>query len=140
MVMSCEVIKQVKIVKNSVKSPKPDPWRLSSVNREGEWGRQGDIYVELIAKPEVDLVPAEKFTGQVAIGSSRGSRHCVNPLHVTAFVNPDKDISAGPILFIREDTEITHPEHGSVNLERGIWVRIFYQVNEFDKVRSRVID
>ena len=134
-------IQVIREVKDSVQNPKPLPWSLGRANRVGEWGRQGDIYVTLIDPPTQRLEKVDKFTGQVVEGNTQGSRHCVdNPNAVVAYNNPDMSLSKGMILQVKEACSIVHPEHGSVNLDGGIWVEIGHQINEFNRQKARSKD
>jgi len=139
-IMSTVVMDVINRISKSVANPKPEPWRMSKVNTIGEWGRQGDIYIEIIKKPDANLTTIKGFKGQLAEGDQRGSRHILDPKKVIAYDNPVVSVKNGPILFVKEDTEITHPDHGSVFLSKGVWAEITYQVNWVNDAVSRVRD
>jgi hypothetical protein len=136
----------LKSVTESIVNPKPLPWSLTNVNNIGDWGRQGDLYFTLIEKPPTALEIDKDFTGQLAPGNSRGSRHIIpQGKGVTCYHNPrmkERDnADAGPILYVSEDTYVEHPDHGTVNLGAGCWIEVTYQV-AYDKelMRRRVQD
>lgn len=136
MLTICDAINEVR---SSVRKPKPKTFRLGLVNSIGEWGRQGDVYFTIIEKPK-SLEPLKDFKGQLAEGETRGSRHCVDPKAVKAYANPATSVEKGPILFVEEDTEVTHPDHGHVILEKGICVEVSYQVSYKNQLLERVRD
>ena len=138
--MSTDVFAVLEQVRTSVANPKPLPWSLHSGLPVGSFGRQGDIYLTLIDKPQETLRPIDKFNGQLAEGNNRGSRHIVNPQHVEAYQPIGRDIQDGPILRIKQDTTLDHPDHGTVNFEKDTWVSVSYQVNVFADQRSRSKD
>jgi len=136
----------LEIVRTSKLNPKPDPISLNSVNSIGEWVRQGDIYITAVERPMKNCKPIDNFDGQLAVGNSRGSRHCIsrNQLSsVKAYHHPDfgsrTSPEAGMFLEIAKDVEVTHPEHGTVNLGPGCY-EVTYQVDFFGKEKSRVRD
>jgi hypothetical protein len=128
-------------IKNSVANPRPDPIALNGVNTDGDWVRQGDVYIRIISAPVGKLQVDPDFKGQLAEGNTRGSRHIIDNLEaVVAYINPHKDISKGPILQVLKDCEVTHPDHGHVKLGANIWVEVTYQTNFFAQERRRVAD
>ena len=88
----------------------------------GQAIRQGDIYVtriDALPKP-LGGVTAER---QLAPGTSRGSRHCVEG-EVTVYLPPaGADALTGPVIHALGRCTITHPEHAHFSLPPG-----FYQV------------
>jgi hypothetical protein len=130
-------------VRKSVQNPKPNSWKLSLLNEIGEWGRQGDVYFERIKTPHSlkGLTKVEKFDGQLAEGQQRGSRHIVTNLNaVEVFKRNQNDKHLGYVLRVKEDVEISHPDHGSVFLDKDIWVEVTYQMNWLKDAPSRVKD
>jgi len=133
-------------VKNSVKNPKPDPIMLSNVNTTGEFVRQGDIYVTLLeGKPTGTLKKVTKFAGkefQLAPGNSRGSRHMLDNVEAVEIYDRgtrEDGIEAGYAIKVNEACSIVHPEHGTVNLGKDMWVAVTYQLT-WDQVARRVQD
>lgn len=92
-----------------------------------EW-RQGDVRVRRLHDDAVEqlgekLVPIKNFDGQVAPGTTIGSRHILDSLGgVTAYVLRDASAIDGPIIKITEPRTLRHPEHGDcVGLPAGIY-------------------
>jgi hypothetical protein len=142
----------LKKIEGSVANAKPKPVKLNSTQHDiGNFVRQGDVYFELINKPAGKLenytnsgVDKNRvFNGQLAEGNTRGSRHCLNPKSVKAFIHPTaKDpITDGPILQVLEDCEVTHPDHGHVWLQKGDFIHVTYQNNvDLEGKRARARD
>lgn len=130
-------------IKASVVNAKPDPVSIGSVHSYGDYVRQGDVYITLIKKPsKASIKDFEKFDGQLAEGNTRGSRHCVNVNNVKAYTKSkiEDAVVQGPVLYCLQDTDILHPDHGTVKLEKDCWYDVTYQVNYINELRKRVQD
>ena len=102
------------------------------------FAQQGDIY---LSKAPISSVAkgARAQSGQLAPGTTQGSRHCVDPAKVR-ISTPDALASPlqGPTLYAKESFTITHPEHGHITLPPGCY-RVTYQRAYADEMR-RVMD
>ena len=101
------------------------------------FAQQGDIY---ISKAPMAFVCAGKrvYSGQLAPGTTQGSRHCVDPDAVCVIQADTTSPLQGPTLYAKEAFTITHPEHGHITLPPGYY-QITYQRAYADEIR-RVMD
>ena len=144
-VMKMTAEQALETVRCSVANPKPETISLSGVNTVGEFVRQGDIYIRLIKKPamsDLEVVDTAQWDGQLAEGDGKGSRHIINkPSTVKAWRKKTRQVQDGYILHTgKTGVEVTHPDHGHVNLGADCWFEVFYQVNLFNSEKSRVKD
>lgn len=90
-----------------------------------EW-RQGDVRVRRL-HDDADkalagkLEPIKDFGGQVAPGTTMGSRHVLDSLDgVTAYRIKNASAIDGPVVRLDKPRTLTHPEHGNcVNMPAG---------------------
>ena len=92
-----------------------------------EW-RQGDVRVRRLHNDAVEqlrgrLQPFKEFDGQVAPGTTLGSRHVLDSLDgVSAYRFANANALDGPVLRLTKPRTLTHPEHGDcVNLPPGCY-------------------
>lgn len=92
-----------------------------------EW-RQGDVRVVRLPDDAVEemgdrLMPIKTFDGQVAPGTTLGSRHVLDSLNgVVAFRIEGGNALDGPVIKTSEPRTLTHPEHGNcVDLPAGCY-------------------
>lgn len=109
--------------------------------------RQGDIYLHVV--PEDHPRGEELDNHQLAPGSSRGSRHVADErCEVYAGKELPKcfkrdralfgRVALGPLLVLNGDADITHPEHGDIQMRAGrVCLQVTYQVDERTKERVR---
>lgn len=96
---------------------------------EGGWAAQGDvnfIFLKEIPKGAIAATPV----GQLAPGTSRGSRHCVRLAdrpHVDFFQLPNSNPLEGLILRFNAPTTIEHPEHKHHLYPEGAIVAVAFQ-------------
>jgi len=94
----------------------------------GEAIRQGDLYIERVAKlpPMKTLIKAK--THQLAIGTTQGSRHIVDANSQVEIFNLVKNENplAGPLVSAKESWLLTHPQHGHFRIPAGFY-RTAYQ-------------
>ena len=101
----------------------------------GDYFRQGDLYIHKIADvsgKQIDVVR------QLAPGTTKGSRHCLNHTRVKMYRRHDEDALDGPQIKTNEAVTIEHPEHGDVVLPPGCYA-ITYQRAYAEELR-RVAD
>lgn len=95
----------------------------------GDYHRQGDVYIQRIAKPKRDALKEVTVRVQIAVGTSQGSRHCITDAtlrHLRMYEKPGATALDGPIIEAFKPVEIGHPEHGHVTIPAG-WYGITYQ-------------
>lgn len=100
----------------------------------GDFVRQGDLYLYRVELPgDVEPIAAVK---QLAPGNTQGSRHELDSLDgVTMHRLRDANPLQGPILTLREQRTLTHPEHGHITLQPGCYA-VTYQRTHADEVRA----
>lgn len=113
--------------------------RFPEAASPGDCFRQGDIYIELLAELPAKLVLAKKQEAQLAPGTTKGSRHILDSLDgVEVFSLECPTALDGPVLKIKKERVVTHPEHGNVILPPGIY-GVTYQRAYAEELR-RVAD
>lgn len=109
----------------------------------GECARQGDVYLTML-----DRLPAQlgKKTEQrqLAPGTTQGSRHIVAASCGATIYEPAAGASAllGPVIDSPGRLLVEHPEHGHLDLPRGVYQATFqrdYAKERADEIR-RVAD
>ena len=126
-------------IRQSVEAIRNDrPQQFPEAASPGDYARQGDLYITLLASvPDgwVETPPPP----QLVPGTSQGSRHCLDSLDgVRAFRAPAPTPLQGPVLELAVERTITHPEHGHWVLPPGRYA-ITYQRDLADEER-RVVD
>lgn len=118
-----------------------DPHDLSNLEPGEQWV-QGDVRVVRLPDAfEVDVhcVALRDFDGQVAPGTTIGSRHILDSLDgVTAYTLRHASELDGPVIVTTEPRTLTHPEHGDcVGLPPGTYAfpgqRVFAE-DDFHRV------
>ena len=98
--------------------------RLITEMSVGEAIRQGDLYLERIAKLPKDVTATTNR--QLAIGETQGSRHvATGPVEIFNLKKNDNPL-AGPVISAKDAWTLTHPEHGHFTLPAGCY-RTAYQ-------------
>ena len=111
---------------------------LADVPIGKKFARQGDLYFAKLAKVPHDAQPWTFPHGQLAPGTSQGSRHCVDLTRVRLWVLARPTALDGPIIEAPEGVEIQHPEHGHHIYPPGIY-QVTYQrayANELRRVQD----
>ena len=92
-----------------------------------DYTRQGDVYFWSIEKVPAGAIRESKPSGQLAPGTTQGSRHCVaDPSAVTMYRLESPNALQGPIIDAPNGVTITHPEHGHQTLGPGVYA-VTYQ-------------
>lgn len=89
----------------------------------GDVIRQGDLYVERIAKLPEKRGKKTK-NRQLAIGQTQGSRHVIDPAPKGLAIYAPRDGAnalEGPLVVTKESWTLTHPEHGHFSLPAGVF-------------------
>lgn len=124
------------IVEAAAAKARPET-RVIEDMQPGQAIRQGDIYlIRLEARP-AKLPPAAPGR-QLAPGTTRGSRHCVEG-PVTLHELPDAGRLNGPLVIATERFLVTHPEHAHFSLPPGAY-QVRYQRNFAVERIERVMD
>ena len=116
---------------------------LEGVKSGAKFAQQGDIYVRKLDAVPKGYIKSENHDGQLAPGTTRGSRHCVDPNKVDIYVRQEaprgEAVLEGPVLYAEERFDIMHPEHGWVSIPGLQFYQITYQRAFADEIR-RVMD
>ncbi|MGL4638430.1 MAG: hypothetical protein ACRCVX_01695 [Shewanella sp.] len=102
----------------------------------GQYLPQGDINILRLPSIPNGAVPIAK-KGQLAPGTSRGSRHCIKPEdleHCDFYGFLDANPLEGPIIVFNDMTTIEHPEHRDYVWPAGIYA-IGYQRRHADEIK-----
>jgi hypothetical protein len=111
--------------------------RFSEAAAPGDGQRQGDVYITLLGMVPSGVVKQAKWNKQLAPGTSQGSRHIIDSkVGVTCYLLKDAGEYDGPVLVLKNERTITHPEHGNWILPPGIY-GISYQrtMDSEDRIR-----
>ena len=110
------------------------PVQLSEAASVGDAIRQGDLYLEVIAKVpsshKVVKSPSD-LDRQLVPGNTQGAKHCLDSLDGVKLYRPKDwpEISGlvGPCLVLTEERTVMHPTHGHVVIAAGQTVLCSYQ-------------
>jgi hypothetical protein len=103
-----------------------------------KFARQGDLYFSQLLGVPSQCKPWPYSHGQLAPGSTQGSRHCVDISKVTLYILPFPTALDGPVIDAPNGVEITHPEHGNHIYPPGVY-HVTFQRAHTDELR-RVLD
>ena len=123
--MTTKVIEQsVNKIKTSVEKIKNNKAQMfPEAASVGDFWRQGDVLIELIEKVPSKAKKINKPNPQVAPGYTKGSRHILNSLDGVTMYSVNGTELDGPIIELKKECTLTHPEHGDVILPSN---RIFF--------------
>lgn len=126
---------QAERIKSDAKQQFPDAASI------GDSWRQGDIYITRLNGVPAGSARVEKPDRQLAPGNTQGSRHCLQSLRcVKVFRVPNAGMLDGPVLDIGEANTITHPEHGDVALQPGVYGISYQRDLDAEDRERRVLD
>ncbi len=113
MTQATKVIEEIQQHADVIKQDGPHD--LSNMEVGDQWV-QGDVRVIRLpddATGKLDLSPDGTFNGQVAPGTTLGSRHILDSLDgVTAYKINNGNTLDGPVIHLSEPRTLAHPEHG----------------------------
>lgn len=134
---AAESLKRVQASAERIDRSKPQ--RFPEAGSPGDTFRQGDLYLTLLEKVPEGAVPVRLPAGQLAPGTTQGSRHCLDSLRgVRVYELASPTPLDGPILDLAEERTVEHPEHGHVQLPPGVY-GVTYQ-RQFAEELRRVQD
>lgn len=133
-----QVAENVRSVSETAERIKSDAkQRFPEAASVSDFVRQGDIYITLLAGVPGGAVRVENPSAQLAPGTTQGSRHCLSSLKSTTVYRLKSPTPYdGPILEVKRQVTITHPEHGDWVLPPGCY-GISYQRTEDSEGRIR---
>ena len=105
---------------------KPAPFAPSAEALESwpigkKFGEQGDLYFSRLAAVPPGVHPWPFAHGQLAPGTTQGSRHIVDLTQVRLWVLPHPTPLEGPVIEAPAGCVITHPEHGDHIYPPGVY-------------------
>ena len=106
----------------------------------GEVARQGDIYIERIAK--IESKGKEVKSRQLAPGTTKGSRHIVSESPKVKLYESKPDLKTralfqvGPAIEAKEELIVSHPEHAFIKLPAGTY-QVWFQADFNRKERAK---
>jgi hypothetical protein len=116
------------------------PQRFPEAASVGNYFRQGDLYISLLASVPDDAVKS-KVDLQLADGNTQGSRHCLDSkAGVTMYRLASPGITDGPIIDLKHERVITHPEHGHCILPAGVYSITYQRDLDAEDRERRVLD
>lgn len=89
-------------------------------------GQQGDSYFAKLSAVPSTVYPWPFTHGQLAPGSTQGSRHTVDLTTVGLWVLQTPTALQGPIIDAPAGCTIAHPEHGHLTFPPGVY-QVTYQ-------------
>lgn len=103
----------------------------------GEGFAQGDVAMVLLAAVPTGATPTTRpDNGQVAPGTSKGSRHLIEDVDAKFFTVNDGNPLSDLVVSCERSFVLSHPEHANVTFDPGTY-RVVHQQNE---ARERVRD
>lgn len=135
-----KAIRDVRTQAEKIRSDRPQ--RFPEAASPGDYWRQGDIYITLLAAvPQTAEKVQAPASRQLAPGDTQGSRHCLDSLDGADWHRLKQATEFdGPILALATERTVTHPEHGHVILPPGVYA-ITYQRNlDQEEREARVQD
>jgi hypothetical protein len=134
-----DVITEVELVaKNAAKR---ETQRFPEAASIGDTIRQGDVYVTLLAAVPTGYQKQAKWNQQLAPGTTQGSRHVLDSkTGTTCYIHPSASEFDGPVLLLKQERELTHPEHGNWILPPGIYGITYQRTQDALEQQRRVAD
>lgn len=111
---------------------------LADVRHGHIFAQQGDLYFARLDSVPRDVVPWPFDHGQLAPGSTQGSRHTVDTQRVRLWLLAHPTPLDGPIIEAPKGVEVCHPEHGHHVYPPGVY-KVTYQRAYATELR-RVVD
>jgi hypothetical protein len=137
-----QLMEQLKVIEENARTNKSTDLRVAPDDMKiGQWIRQGDVYVQRIAKPKSFSTTYEQVNEyQLAPGNTRGSRHVASEGYKVYVRKDNKDPLVGPVIICNERSNIGHPEHAHFSLPGKNAYQVTYQKDWQAEQRARVRD
>lgn len=136
---AAQSFQRIQLSAESIKNNAPK--RFPAAASFGDVFRQGDLYIQKIAQLPTDAsnngYPVWGL--QLIRGTSKGSRHILDSDDgVCIYTRVQGDGLTGPVIELKKERTVTHPEHADVILPPGLYA-ITYQ-RAFDKEQRRRVE
>lgn len=123
------------------KIAKRETQRFPSAASVGDTIRQGDVYITILAEVPSGYKRVAKWAMQLAPGTTQGSRHILDSREgVTCYQHPNASEFDGPVLVLKRERELTHPEHGNWILPPGCYGISYQRTQDALDQQRRVAD
>ncbi len=130
-----------KVQSQAKKVAKHETQRFPEAAAPGDAVRQGDVYITLLAEVPAGYRRQTKWDKQLAPGATQGSRHVIDSKRgVVCYTNPRPTEFDGPVLHLKQEREITHPEHGNWVLPPGVYGISYQRTQDALDQQRRVAD
>ncbi len=130
-----------KVQQQAAKVAKRETQRFPEAAAPGDAVRQGDIYITLLERVPTGYVRQKKWGRQLAPGNTQGSRHVIDSSKgVVCYTHPAASEFDGPVLHLKQEREITHPEHGNWILPPGVYGVSYQRTQDTLDQQRRVAD
>jgi hypothetical protein len=126
--------------------------RFSEAATEGDFIRQGDLYLIVAQSPgdkskfawddylkSSGYSTPKKPSPQLVPGNTQGAKHCLDSLDGVELLLPanwNEESLQGPFLRITKQRTVQHPTHGAVVIPAGFAILCSYQ-REYDKEQAK---
>ena len=128
------------IEQRAKKVAKRETQRFPDAAQPGDTVRQGDVYITLLAEVPNDCTKQKTWDAQLAPGNTKGSRHIIDSRDgVACYTRTGASEFDGPVLLLKKERTITHPEHGDWVLPPGVY-GISYQRTQDALDRQRRVE
>lgn len=130
-----------KVQEQARKIAKRETQRFPHAASPGDAVRQGDVYITLLERVPTGYARQRKWDRQLAPGATQGSRHVIDSkTGVACYVHPAATDFDGPVLHLKQEREITHPEHGNWILPPGVYGISYQRTQDALDQQRRVAD
>lgn len=104
---------------------KNDEHQAAGSMSPGDAWAQGDILIVALDKVPENAVAMKQVATQLAPGSTQGSRHCLDSLNGLQVLEQKATPLDGPVIVSNREFTVTHPEHGDVTFQPGIYAVVY---------------
>lgn len=95
----------------------------------GDHTSQGDVNFTLLASVPQGAVQLENPSAQLAPGTTKGSRHCIEKFDgLTMYRLQNPSVLQGPVILATQPFTVAHPEHGDQTFPAGVWFVTYQRV------------
>ena len=130
-----------KIATTARKIAKRETQRFPEAASPGDTARQGDCYLTLLDAVPDGCKRQAKWDLQLAPGTTQGSRHILDAKDgVTCYTLPNPSEFDGPVLLLKKERVLTHPEHGDWVLPPGVYAISYQRTQDALDRQRRVVD
>lgn len=104
---------------------KNDEHQVAGSMSPGDAWAQGDILIVALDKVPNKSALVKQPVSQLAPGNTQGSRHCLDSLEGVQVWEQKETPLDGPVIVSDREFTVTHPEHGDVTFQPGIYAVVY---------------